>query len=418
MKGNSKPTAGIILETRKPHKDGKYPVKLRVTHVRKRRYYTLWDQKRKNLAMSKDKFERVMAKNPRETHRELRLHLDELKKIAIKDVIDKLPVFTWEAFETMYFNKRRNSDDVFSYMEAYAVELRRENRISTSVSFDCAAKSMTEFYKAKPLHFEQVNMEFLRKYESWMLSEGNSYTTIGIYLRNVRTVFNQARRDGIVQDILYPFGDGKYQIPTGRNLKKALKHEDVVKIASYKCVPGSNEHLYRDLWVLLYLCNGINVKDMARIRYRDFDGEVIRITRAKTERETRKSPRPITIIVVPQITRIINRWGRKPKLPDTYVMPILESELSAENEYKRIQDYTKRINRCMKDIAQELEIKQPVTTMTARHSFATVLKRTGASTEFISESLGHTNVQTTDSYLGDFEMEEKKKWAEKITEGF
>jgi len=74
MKGDSKPTAGIILETRKPHKDGNYPVKLRITYERKRRYYTLWDQKRKNLAMSEDEFERIMAKNPREAHRELRLY--------------------------------------------------------------------------------------------------------------------------------------------------------------------------------------------------------------------------------------------------------------------------------------------------------------------------------------------------------
>jgi integrase len=42
------------------------------------------------------------------------------------------------------------------------------------------------------------------------------------------------------------------------------------------------------------------------------------------------------------------------------------------------------------------------------------LKRSGASVEFISESLGHSNLKTTKNYLADFEMDKKKKWAEKL----
>jgi len=52
-----------------------------------------------------------------------------------------------------------------------------------------------------------------------------------------------------------------------------------------------------------------------------------------------------------------------------------------------------------------------VTTYTARHSFATVLKRSGASYEFISESLGHRDMKTTNAYLANFEETEKRKYA-------
>jgi len=61
----------------------------------------------------------------------------------------------------------------------------------------------------------------------------------------------------------------------------------------------------------------------------------------------------------------------------------------------------------MKQIGEALEIDKPLTTYAARHSFATVLKRSGASIEFISESLGHKNVQTTENYLDSFELETK-----------
>ncbi|MEJ7674804.1 MAG: tyrosine-type recombinase/integrase [Chitinophagaceae bacterium] len=52
-----------------------------------------------------------------------------------------------------------------------------------------------------------------------------------------------------------------------------------------------------------------------------------------------------------------------------------------------------------------------MTTYTARHSFSTVLKRSGASTEFISEALGHSDVKTTENYLDSFSNDMKKQFA-------
>ena len=40
---------------------------------------------------------------------------------------------------------------------------------------------------------------------------------------------------------------------------------------------------------------------------------------------------------------------------------------------------------------------------TARHSYATVLKRSGVSTAIISESLGHSSEKVTQIYLDSFE---------------
>jgi len=48
-------------------------------------------------------------------------------------------------------------------------------------------------------------------------------------------------------------------------------------------------------------------------------------------------------------------------------------------------------------------------TYTARHSYATVLKRSGANISYISESLGHTDLRTTEAYLASFEKEERAK---------
>jgi integrase len=84
--------------------------------------------------------------------------------------------------------------------------------------------------------------------------------------------------------------------------------------------------------------------------------------------------------------------------------------MTDEEEYRAIQQTVQTTNKNMARICSELTIPR-VTTYTARHSFATVLKRSGASIEFISESLGHKSKQTTTNYLANFEDKEKRKWA-------
>ncbi len=68
----------------------------------------------------------------------------------------------------------------------------------------------------------------------------------------------------------------------------------------------------------------------------------------------------------------------------------------------------------MKLIATDLGLDKNITTYTARHTFSTVLKRSGASVEFIQEALGHTGKSTTEAYLDSFEEDTKKACTRKL----
>jgi site-specific recombinase XerD len=117
----------------------------------------------------------------------------------------------------------------------------------------------------------------------------------------------------------------------------------------------------------------------------------------------------------PEIDEIINRWGNKPAYSDAYVFPLLEPALTAEKERAKIQHATKTINKYIKRVAAAVGIEKNVSTYTARHSFSTVLKRAGAPIELISESLGHSNLKTTESYLDSFEDTIKQQYAARLT---
>lgn len=432
MKGAISTT--IVLETRTPLKDGRCPVKLRITYQRQSRYYSLKDLEGVKIALSKKDFEKLNG-NPRSELKEKKTQLNAIEKIA-RDIIKKEKVFSFDVFEQRFYGGTGNDQDLIYSIKKLVEQLKSEERISTALSYECAIISLVK-YKNKStlpekaynkeytdllkgligktvLPFENVDIPFLNNYEKWMKENDNSPTTIGIYLRYVRAAFNEAIRKGAIESNMYPFGKGKYEIPTGRNVKKAITQKEIGLIASYSGIDGTNEQRFRDYWLFCYMSNGMNVKDMAYLQYKNIDNEegVIIFQREKTKRKNKKQPRNIRVVITKTIGRIIDRWGNKPVFPEQYVFPILSEGFTPLQQLQKSNQTIKMINKYINRIAEQVGIKQKVTSYTARHSFATVLKRTGASTEFISESLGHSNLNTTENYLADFEIKEKRKWAE------
>ncbi|WP_319589260.1 site-specific integrase, partial [uncultured Draconibacterium sp.] len=265
----------------------------------------------------------------------------------------------------------------------------------------------------KKLNFWDVTPDWLKEYEKWMLDEGKSRTTVGIYLRSLRTILNNAIHDGNLDRESYPFGKRKYQIPAGNNKKKAFVISDIQKIVEY--TPANTfEEKARDMWLFSYLCNGVNVKDIARLKYKNISDNKIHFYRAKTERATRKDLSEITVVLLPEISAIIDKWGTKPIEPGNYIFGILDENDTPEQELFKVKSATKSINKFMKRIGENIGLPYKPTTYYARHSFATVLKRSGAPTEFIKESLGHKDMKTTENYLDSFEDEIKESFQKKL----
>ena len=389
-----------ILDTRRVKNNLAYPVKLRITFERKQRYYsTPYD-------LTEKEFERVMfSKRLSEDEKTLKKRITAFENKAI-DTIAALPLFTWQIFEKHYLTNRGAKDSIQHAFTEYANELRETARIGTAVSYECAQNSINKFTAGAK--YADITPDFLRKYEKWMLAEGNSITTVGIYLRSLRTLFNNAIAEGMLTKEYYPFGKKKYEIPTGNNIKKALTLKDIAAIYNHKPEVGSMADMAKNYWLFMYLCNGINVKDMCLLKYENIKGEVLEFERAKTAR-TKRKVEPIRVVITDEVKAIINKWGNKNKEDKSFIFPVLQKGLTPERERQLIQQLTQLINTHMKNIAEILKIENDVTTYSARHSFATVLQRSGVSTEFISEALGHTNVKTTQNYLAGFEDESKKE---------
>ena len=128
-----------------------------------------------------------------------------------------------------------------------------------------------------------------------------------------------------------------------------------------------------------------------------------------------KKQKEIHVTMLPQMQQIIDHWGNPPA-PDNYLFPILKPEdKDPERIFLKRNIFTRELNKRIKVVSRALGFGN-ISTYTARHSFATVLKRSGANIAYISESLGHSELKTTESYLASFEKEERRKNASLLTQ--
>jgi integrase len=85
----------------------------------------------------------------------------------------------------------------------------------------------------------------------------------------------------------------------------------------------------KDYWIFIYLCNGLNVKDLCLLKWKNIDGDWLRYERAKTSR-TKKDGKLISVSLKPEAKAIISRWGLPSLSPDSYLFPHLSKGMTPE----------------------------------------------------------------------------------------
>lgn len=403
------PTVKFILENRYLKADGTFAVKMRVTWKRKQKYYAT------GIDLSKEDFDKVMGDRPRDRHKTIRKDLDELGKRAWK-VIDAMPIFTFDKFEAELLNRRPAGVNSILLREAFNAKVRAlisEDRLSTAQGYEFARNSILA--TRSDLTFYDVTPDFLRKYEKRMTDNGTSIATVGIYVRYLRSLFNEAIESGLVAAELYPFGKvkSKYQVPTKRNAPAPLTQAEINLIFKYK--PKSEaEARARDLWLFSFLMNGANMRDVANLKWLNVDRNAGKITfyRAKT-RNTARNQKPIQVVLSPLMLEIIYKWGNPPGRPSDYVFPVFNEKMSAAEMKKANESTRQTVRKNMERIAAAIGIEgKRVHNYTARDTFAKAQRLAGETGDAIGEALGHENRSTTDTYLDAFEDDVKTRIAE------
>ncbi len=406
-------TISLFLDTRRAKQTGKYPVKLRVftIHPRKQKLYALPYEFAETEFNSIWKTERTRGE-----HKQKRYELEAVEAKA-KKTAEKIKPFNFTSFEKKFFQETSTKNDVYNYLEEANNRCKNDGRIGTGELYSQTSASLKAFQghynrNINRLSFSEITPEWLQNYENYMVKiSDRSLTTVGMYMRNLRAVFNFAISEKEISPDVYPFGLKKYEIPQGQNTKKALNMEQIKTLFNTKPETPEQEKA-KCFWFFSYLNNGMNLKDIALLRYKDIDGDMLTFYRAKTINTAKKKRIPIKCYLVDFTHKVIKKYGTENK--NNYIFSIINDEMTEEKKHSSIKYFTRFVNEYFGTVVNNAGIKSNVTTYWARHSYATNMIRNKASMEQVMKALGHKNLNTTDIYFSGFEDKEIKELTGKL----
>lgn len=357
-------TFKTFLDTRRNGKSVKYPVKLRVTYKRSPKEFETIH------ALTEEDYNKLTAPRISKDLVKVRDDLNEIKKMMLnvakkvnpfdfwvfnRDYIAGNPLFVQKKlkmpekkeedaaakfdFSPYYkrfpFLKEKDESEYGTIQNVYYAVIKNlimENRLGTALAYQTSYRTLAK-YGGKNLRFADITVSWLRAFENYRVKRGKSRAGVGITLRGLRFMFNEAAHLGIIsKEFCYPFGRRKYLVPTAANRKKSLTAEQIADIY-YDTPSCESEKKAKAFWFFLYFGNGMNAKDMIHLRYQDIDGEYLTFYRKKTDMTARNSHRPVTVYLNEDMLTTIDLYGNKDKSPNNYIFPFINHDMDEMEIY-------------------------------------------------------------------------------------
>ena len=226
-----------------------------------------------------------------------------------------------------------------------------------------------------------VNETLIKQWDASMEEAGLSVSTRSIYLRALRAVMNSLGQNNVISKT------PKFTIKQGTRRKEDfIPVSDIVKIRDYKKRAGKKA---ADWWIILYLCNGSNLKDLAYLEWNDdytYNKELTYV-RGKIADKVQVT---VHIPVTEYLQKLLDKYASKPVKGNLVFPQILLGAKHESDQESRIHDFNRQIRKGMKGVCEDLGIR-PVTASTARNSYITTLTWHGTQDAFIDAMVGHVD---------------------------
>jgi integrase len=384
----------ILFFKQKVLDDGTSPIVLQVIHKRIRRIFSLnystfverWNDNEKEIKIF-DKSQKHFIKGKNFYFKEMLLKVNQIildfekngTEFSADDVIQKL--------------KGANSSTFKIFTQKIIDELEEQGKFGNAICYKRIKSVFLKFLNDKDISFDQIDFSILKKFETYILKKGNKVNTVAFDFRTLRAVYNRAIKEGLAKKELYPFV--KFKIKTEKTQKRALSKDEIISIRDIDLVSFPSQNKARDLFIFSFYTMGMSFVDIANLKVRD-------VRKGRLNYSRKKTTQKYTMAILEPAMEIITRYSDLSD-PNAFLFPLLN--LESKNIYALYRSCLKNHNKKLQELGKRLELSLPLTSYVARHSWATIAKRSGVPTAVISEGLGHTTEKTTQIYLDSFKNE-------------
>ena len=389
----------VVCYKSKTLKNGENPLMLQVSKNGKRQYKSLgvsinpkfWDIKKNRI-------------KPNCPNKEIIQKIINDKLAELQNRVLELNAEQKEYTTTTLLNNDNNKFElktVDTFYKELIEEFAADNKCGNRLIYKSSYNSLMKFTKGKlDIPFCEIDIDWLKKYEKWMRSKNNRETTISLQFRTLRSAYNKAIQAKCARKSDYPFDDYKINKFDTSTQKRAIAKTEVLTFTQE--IPDFVKRQYfqlsKDIFVFSYLCGGINFTDIANLTKANIIEGRLHYVRQKTGKK-------IKIGIPDEAMKIILKHAPESK---GYLFPILDKKIHKTplQKQNRIHKILAKVNKNLKLLAAQFGVEANVTTYVARHSFASVLKKSGVNIALICEALGHSDLATTQIYLDSFDNEQ------------
>ena len=318
------------------------------------------------------------------------------KKIQRLEALD-IPV----NFDTLFDAKPTRSVGI-TIEDGFKAEIERLESLGkiNSATKHKYALQVLDGYKSVKTALEAIDLDYLKGLELYLRQRGNKDNSIATRFAIFKAIYNKAVKEGKVAVKQNPFTLFQVGSLWAKTRKRAIDKDDIQRLIDLEIADGHTteyRRLAKDLFLFSYFTAGMNFGDIARLRYKD-------IVKGRVSYSRHKTQKLLSFQLVPNALQILERYGTAGHGED-YIFPILNrhEHTTPQQIFNRLHKVLRKVNRELKVLGEMIGLEMPLTTYVARHTYATVLKRSGVSVALISESLGHSDLSTTQIYLDSFE---------------
>lgn len=380
--------------------NGTFPLVFQIIHQRRKLlYYTKYrifqeqfDEKTCEVKYCESSFYTIkeIREMNRELKREYKLFLDRVRILERKKEL-------YSVDDIVGVKKQKRFR--YSFLQYVDVQITRKKNMGkdgTAAAYHSTRVSLEKYMlmlsaRKTDIKIEDIDYNYVIGYEGFLYTQGLTENTVNYYLRNFRTIYNSAIREGYKPKNDHPFI--YVHAKPCKTIKRAINKEEMKELFSLSLPDYSEVALSRDLYLFSFYAQGMAFVDIAFLRRKNIHSGILSYYR-------HKSKQLIHIVVTPQMQSLIDKYANA----DEYIFPIIDSALLTP-AYDQYRSALRRINRHLKKIASELNIDVRLTTYTARHTWATLARESGAPISIISAGLGHTSEEMTRVYLKEFDQE-------------
>ena len=360
----------LILDTRRPLKDGSYPVKISVPYGKDILISTGVSVAREDWnadgtyegPQMKHVNSILNAQLARITGR-----VQELKDSGRLRKMDASTLRKVLTAEDLDFAMSEGRPTLLQIADKFVSLLKPGN---TKKLYEITVKKIRAYVGPVEVYVEDIDRAWLTGFDTAI---GGKVNARAVHLRNLRSICNFAIDEDITD--CYPFR--KYKIRTEETRKRALTVQQVLAIRDLDCEPWQEE--YRDIFMLFLYLIGINAVDL-------FTAPPDALRDGRLEYRRAKTGRLYSVKVEAEALAIIRKYRGKTHL------------LCPLDRYGNYKDYLHHMDNALKTLGMDARagkkrtgeaIEPGLSTYWARHTWATIAAELDISDPTISLALGH-----------------------------